>query len=127
MGVVSMADWLELPVLPGEFERRNCETRAQIATVLHRVHTYPSPYRSQTEAWATVAAAYQARQAFYDDLIAYAMRQGPGGLWFTVLLDARAGCQAAVQAAQDRAVDAAPWDPDYLAWRTDLVHRVLVA
>jgi hypothetical protein len=115
LGMVSMPGWGDLPPMPGEFERRNCDTRERIDTVLHRANHRPSPYRSHAELWRTVAQADRAREQFYDDLIACALRHGPGGLWFTVLLDAQAGAREATRQAQDQARDAARWEQDQ-AW-----------
>jgi hypothetical protein len=112
-----MPGWGDVPPMPGEFERRNCDTRDQINLASHRRCWQPSPYRSHTEYLVTLAAAYQAREAFYDDLIACAMRHGPGGMWFTVLLDARDGCREVVRRVRDEVRRAARFEQEQ-AWRS---------
>lgn len=110
-----MAEGRGIAALPGQFERRNCETRDRITTLIRQATSQPNQYRSYPQYCRSVAAAYQARERFYADLIAHAMRHGPGGLWFTVLLDAHAGCRTAAQAAHDTALQAARWDQEQ-AW-----------
>jgi hypothetical protein len=117
---------MDVPLAPGVFERRNCETRDQITRVSHRGWPKPSFYRSYAEYYASLAAAYQARQVFYDDLIEHAMRQGPGGMWFTVLLDARDGCRDAARHARDEARDAARQEQER-AWRSYADNLAVVA
>jgi hypothetical protein len=85
-----------------EFEARGEATREAIRRVLDRWQA-PSPYRSYAQYEWALAEAYQARVAFYRDLIEYVTAHGPSGVVFSTLLDAASGCD---QIARDCAREA---------------------
>jgi hypothetical protein len=97
--------------MPQDFDVRNADTRDQIRTVVYRRQA-PSPYRSFAEYQRALAAAYQARERFYKDVVEHATHHGPYGLLFEALLDAQYGCRAAAELAQRAAWDAARFDQE---------------
>lgn len=84
------------------FAERDDATRARISLVIHRGCTNPSPYVSYSAWQLALADAYQARAAFWAEVVEWA-KQRTAGVLFSVLLDARNGAE---EAARERRSEA---------------------
>jgi len=102
-----------MTALPQEFQRREQETRCAISLVIDWWER-PSPFRSWAEGERALADAYEARAQFWGDLVEYAIHHsdGPSGVLFHALLDARQGCVDQARQARFEARQAAQRDQE---------------
>lgn len=96
------------------FTNRDQETVDRISLIIDRGCTLPSPYHSYAEWNRDLAAAYEQRAAFWQDV----MDAGGGsGVVFSAVLDARTRCREHARDLRSEARRAAREDAER-AWRS---------